>query len=69
MAGNPTRYKGSGAYLSVGLAEAAQVDLTGIARGLDTFSLSEVEDQRDIPGGAATTGSRPYPPPRASGSR
>lgn len=51
---NPTRYKGSGAFFSIGLAVDAQVNLTGIARGLDSISFSEVEDQRDVPGGGVT---------------
>ena len=51
---NPTRYKGSGAFFSIGLAGPGQTNLTGEARGLDSISFSEVEDQRDVPGGGVT---------------
>ena len=50
----PTRYKGSAAFFSIGLTEADQTNLTGEARGLDSISFSEVEDQRDVPGGGIT---------------
>ena len=53
---NPTRYKGSGLYLSLGLTQNAETAISGIARGLDTFSLSNVEDQRDVPGGGDVMG-------------
>ena len=51
----PTRYKGSAAYLSIGITEADQVAVSGVALGLDSINLNEVEDQRDVPGGGTTS--------------
>lgn len=54
MAGNPTRHKGSAAFLSLGLTEADQVNLSGIARGLDNINVDEQEQTRPVPGGGVT---------------
>lgn len=68
MAGNPTRYKGSAASLSIGFSDSAKTDLTGIARGLDTFSIDEQEDSRDVPGGGDTATMQPLGTKRGNSS-
>ena len=45
-----TRYPGQKSYLGIARESNTLVDLTEVLRGLDSISLSEVEDTREIPG-------------------
>ena len=53
------RHKGSSAYFGVALEGETKVNLAGAARGLDSISINEVEDQRDIPGGGVYQARQP----------
>ena len=49
--------KGSNAFLAASLTSliADNVNLSGVARGLDNIDVTENEDSRDVPGGGVTS--------------